>query len=120
MRLYVGEMWVIVWVVRGRAAAAGADWMVGSGDAAAPRERTSTRGENEGEGNMARYTPGSQSRAVMAQKEVIAARLLEKGLTTSQVAVQLRCSPNFVRRIRSSLDGQQAIDRRAGSLSRSA
>jgi DNA-binding CsgD family transcriptional regulator len=56
----------------------------------------------------------------MAQKEVIAARLLEKGLTTSQVAMQLRCSPNFVRRIRSSLDGQQAIDRRAGSLSRSA
>jgi DNA-binding NarL/FixJ family response regulator len=69
---------------------------------------------------MARYTPGSQSRAVMAQKEVIAARLLGQGLTTSQVAVQLRCSPNFVRRVRSSLDGHEAVDRRAGSLGRSA
>jgi DNA-binding CsgD family transcriptional regulator len=56
----------------------------------------------------------------MAQKEVIAARLLEKGLTTSQVAMQLRCSPNFVRRIRSSLDGRQAVDHRESSLSRSA
>jgi DNA-binding CsgD family transcriptional regulator len=39
----------------------------------------------------------------MAEKEEIAARLLRRGLTTNQVATQLRCSPFFVRKIRNSL-----------------
>ena len=52
------------------------------------------------EGQMARYLPGSQSRATMAQKEMIARQLLNRGLTTTQIAAQLRCSPAFVRRVR--------------------
>lgn len=36
----------------------------------------------------------------MAQKEMIARQLLNRGLTTTQIAAQLRCSPAFVRRVR--------------------
>jgi hypothetical protein len=36
----------------------------------------------------------------MAEKEEIAIKLLERGLTISQVAGQLRCSPFFVRKVR--------------------
>ena len=52
---------------------------------------------------MGRCMPGSQSRALMAEKEVIATQLLERGLTTSQIAVQLRCSRGFVRKVRDSV-----------------
>ena len=58
---------------------------------------------NKRERSMGRYMPRSQTRAVMAEKERIAAQLLRKGLTTTQVAAQLRCSPFFVRKVRSSL-----------------
>lgn len=45
----------------------------------------------------------------MAQKEELAAQLLRRGLKTSQVAAQLRCSPFFVRKIRNSLNLQEGI-----------
>ena len=54
---------------------------------------------------MGRYMPGSQSNAVMAQKRELAAQLLQRGRTTTQVAGQLRCSPFFVRRVRASMPG---------------
>lgn len=49
---------------------------------------------------MSHYTPGSQSRALLAEKERIATRLLGQGLTVTQICQQLRCSPYFVRRVR--------------------
>lgn len=52
---------------------------------------------------MGRYMPRSQSRAVMAEKEQIAVELLKRGLTTSQIAAQLRCSPFFVRKVRNGM-----------------
>lgn len=52
---------------------------------------------------MGHYMPGSQSRACMAQKEQLATQLLSRGLRTSQVAAQLKCSQFFVRKIRNSL-----------------
>jgi DNA-binding CsgD family transcriptional regulator len=56
---------------------------------------------------MGHYMPGSQSRALMAQKEKLAAQLLSRGLRTSQVAAQLKCSQFFVRKIRNSLDADK-------------
>lgn len=56
---------------------------------------------------MSRYSPGSQSRSVMAEKEQIAARLLSQGLTVTQICQQLRCSPYFVRRARQKLQETQ-------------
>jgi DNA-binding CsgD family transcriptional regulator len=44
----------------------------------------------------------------MAEKEEVAIRLLERGLTTSQVAAQLRCSPFFVRKVRNSLQASNS------------
>jgi transposase-like protein len=52
---------------------------------------------------MAHFAPGSQSRALMAEKERLAERLLAQGLTVSQISQQIRCSPHFVRRVRSRL-----------------
>ena len=49
---------------------------------------------------MARYAPGSQTRAALAEKEQIAHRLLAQGLTVTQICKQLRCSPYFVRQVR--------------------
>lgn len=49
---------------------------------------------------MAHYAPGSQSRALMAEKERLAERLLAQGLTVTQVSRQIRCSPHFVRQVR--------------------
>lgn len=43
--------------------------------------------------------PGSQQRSVLQEKENLARVLLGRGLTISQVAQQLRCSRQFVRRI---------------------
>jgi transposase-like protein len=39
----------------------------------------------------------------MAEKERIAARLLTQGLTVTQISRQIRCSPHFVRQVRSKL-----------------
>lgn len=49
---------------------------------------------------MARYAPGSQTRATLAEKQQVAERLLAKGLTITQICGQLRCSPYFVRQVR--------------------
>lgn len=49
---------------------------------------------------MAHYAPGSQTRAVLLEKQRIAERLLRQGLTVTQVCKQLRCSPHFVRQVR--------------------
>jgi transposase-like protein len=40
----------------------------------------------------------------MAEKERIARRLLRQGLTISQVAIQLRCSRGFVRKVKKALE----------------
>lgn len=52
------------------------------------------------EGDMAHYAPGSQTRAILLEKQRIAERLLRQGLTVTQVCKQLRCSPHFVRQVR--------------------
>lgn len=49
---------------------------------------------------MAHYAPGSQTRETLREKERVAVRLLQQGLTVTQVCQQLRCSPYFVRRVR--------------------
>jgi transposase-like protein len=49
---------------------------------------------------MAHYAPGSQTRALLDEKERIADRLLKQGLTVTQICKQLRCSPHFVRQVR--------------------
>ena len=49
---------------------------------------------------MAHFAPGSQSHAVLQEKQRIAERLLRQGLTVSQICAQLRCSPHFVRQVR--------------------
>lgn len=49
-------------------------------------------------GSMPRI-PGSQSRAVMQEKEKLAIQLYERGLTFRQISVQLNCSRQFVRRV---------------------
>lgn len=49
---------------------------------------------------MAHFSPGSQSRTLMAEKERIAERLLAQGLTVTQISQQIRCSPHFVRQVR--------------------
>lgn len=50
---------------------------------------------------MAHFAPGSQSRELMAEKERLAVRLLDQGLTVTQISRQIRCSPHFVRQVRS-------------------
>lgn len=57
---------------------------------------------------MAHFAPGSQSRALMAEKERLAERLLAQGLTVTQVSQQIRCSPHFVRRVRSKLSAEHS------------
>lgn len=52
---------------------------------------------------MARYGPGSQTRALLDEKERIASRLLGQGLTVTQICRQLRCSPQFVRQVRAKM-----------------
>jgi transposase-like protein len=49
---------------------------------------------------MAHFAPGSQTRALMEEKQRIAIRLLSQGLTVTQICKQLRCSPHFVRQAR--------------------
>ena len=49
-------------------------------------------------GSMPRI-PGSQSRALMQEKEKLAIELHERGLTFRQISVQLNCSKQFVRRV---------------------
>lgn len=49
---------------------------------------------------MAHYAPGSQTRALLDEKQRLAARLLTQGLTVTQICKQLRCSPYFVRQAR--------------------
>lgn len=56
---------------------------------------------------MAHCMPGSQSKALLAEKEEVAIRLIGRGLTTAQIAAQLRCSTFFVRRIRRNLAAHQ-------------
>lgn len=48
----------------------------------------------------------------MAEKEEIAIKLLNRGLTTSQVAAQLRCSPFFVRKVRTAMTEGGAAEAR--------
>jgi transposase-like protein len=55
---------------------------------------------------MAHYAPGSQTRALLDEKERIAERLLKQGLTVTQVCKQLRCSPHFVRQVRGKVPAQ--------------
>ena len=52
---------------------------------------------------MARYSPGTQTRQALEEKERIAWRLLDQGLTVTQISPQLRCSPYFVRQARERL-----------------
>jgi hypothetical protein len=51
------------------------------------------------EGMMTRI-PGTQSRAVMNEKERQVRELLNRGLTITQVTEQMHCSRGFVKRIR--------------------
>jgi transposase-like protein len=60
---------------------------------------------------MTRYAPGSQSRAMLAEKERLAGRLLDQGLTVTQICQQLRCSPHFVRQTRQKLSQTLASER---------
>jgi transposase-like protein len=60
----------------------------------------------EGDNEMARCGPGSQTREIMAEKERIARKLLAQGLTVTQICKQLRCSPQFVRQARENLRGE--------------
>ncbi len=49
---------------------------------------------------MARLRPQSQTREVMTRKREIARELLARGLSVSQITVQLNCSAHFVRAVR--------------------
>jgi hypothetical protein len=40
----------------------------------------------------------------MAEKNLVARRLLRQGLTVSQVTIQLRCSSAFVRKVKKALE----------------
>jgi FixJ family two-component response regulator len=53
---------------------------------------------------MAWRIPGSQSRTVMKEKEVLARRLIAQGLSNTQISVQLRCSTRFVRDVRAKME----------------
>jgi predicted transposase YdaD len=52
---------------------------------------------------MTQHAGGSLSRERMAEKEQIAQRLLQQGLTIGQVATQLRCSRYFVSKVKKAL-----------------
>lgn len=60
---------------------------------------------------MAHYAPGSQTRALLDEKQRLAARLLSQGLTVTQICKQLRCSPYFVRQAREKMPEVKAQDR---------
>ncbi|HLJ66206.1 MAG TPA: helix-turn-helix domain-containing protein [Chloroflexota bacterium] len=64
---------------------------------------------------MSRGAPGSQTRSLMVEKERIACRLLQQGLTITQICRQLKCSPHFVRRVRRELECPEEIDHPEGS-----
>lgn len=53
------------------------------------------------------HVPGSQSRAVLREKEELAIQLLGQGLSVRQISIQLKCSETFVRRIRNDLRAAQ-------------
>jgi transposase len=53
---------------------------------------------------MPRCFPGSQSQAVMKEKESVARYLTAQGLNNTQISVQLRCSAQFVRDVRAKLE----------------
>ena len=57
---------------------------------------------------MANGYPQSRTRALLAEEEAVANRLLTQGLTVQQVRMQLRCSPAFVRRIKREMHGGEA------------
>ncbi|HEX6508751.1 MAG TPA: helix-turn-helix domain-containing protein [Chloroflexota bacterium] len=61
---------------------------------------------------MAHYAPGSQTRALLDEKQRLAARLLAQGLTVTQICKQLRCSPYFVRQAREKLISAEHETRR--------
>jgi hypothetical protein len=52
-------------------------------------------------------SPGSQSRIVMREKETVARRLIAQGLNNTQISVQLRCSPQFVRDVRAKIERER-------------
>ncbi|HEX6510188.1 MAG TPA: helix-turn-helix domain-containing protein [Chloroflexota bacterium] len=52
---------------------------------------------------MAHFRPGSQTPELLAERRVLARRLLEQGLTRAQVCAQLSCSPSFVRKVAAEL-----------------
>jgi transposase-like protein len=59
---------------------------------------------------MSHYAPGSQTRALLDEKQRVAARLLSQGLTVTQICKQLRCSPYFVRQARERMPAPQERD----------
>lgn len=61
---------------------------------------------------MAHYAPGSQTRALLDEKQRLAARLLAQGLTVTQICKQLRCSPYFVRQAREKIPSPAERDQR--------
>jgi DNA-binding NarL/FixJ family response regulator len=62
---------------------------------------------------MAHYAPGSQTRALLDEKQRLAARLLAQGLTVTQICKQLRCSPYFVRQARDKMPAPQEREQAA-------
>jgi DNA-binding NarL/FixJ family response regulator len=62
---------------------------------------------------MAHYAPGSQTRALLDEKQRLAARLLAQGLTVTQICKQLRCSPYFVRQAREKMPSPTESDERS-------
>jgi DNA-binding NarL/FixJ family response regulator len=62
---------------------------------------------------MAHYAPGSQTRALLDEKQRLAARLLAQGLTVTQICTQLRCSPYFVRQARDKMPTPQEREQRS-------
>lgn len=57
---------------------------------------------------MARYTPGSQTRDLLDEKQRIAMRLLAQGLTVTQITQQLRCSRYLVRQAQIKMEDIQS------------
>jgi hypothetical protein len=57
-----------------------------------------------------KHVPGSQSRAVLKEKEALAIQMLAQGLSVRQISIQLKCSETFVRRIRNEQRAAQEAD----------
>ena len=54
-----------------------------------------------------RRHPGSQTRALVKEKEDIARQLLARGLTITQICAQLNCSRALVRRVKQEREEQR-------------